>query len=150
MLSIKGNTRFVSNKALEGKGDTAPDYVPNLTNALAGDEARTLSVSGFGEASLARGQNGQALGNAIFNNGGAVSFDGVPDSIVDTPAAITLSNLKIAENNAPSAVVGRLGTSAFTPGTTTYSLVQGPGGDDNASFSIVNQFCLRGLCTGSS
>ena len=62
----------------------------------------------------------------------------MPDSIVDVPAAITLSNLKIAENNAPGAVVGRLGTSAFSPGTITYSLVQGPGDEDNASFSIVN------------
>jgi hypothetical protein len=138
VLSIKGNTRFVSNKAFEGKGGTAPDYVTNLANAIAGDEARTLSVSGFGESSLARGQNGQALGNAIFNNGGVLSFDGVPDSIVEAPAAITLSNLKIAENKAPGAVVGRLGTSAFATGTITYSLVQGPGGNDNPSFSIVN------------
>ena len=138
LLSIKGNTRFISNKTIEGKGGTVPDYVTNLANAIAGDQARTLSSSGFAGAVLARGQNGQGLGDSIFNNGGVVNIETSYAPAIGAPTGISLSSLRIAENNAPGAVVGRLATTAGATGKVAYQLVFGPGSDDNRSFSIVD------------
>ena len=143
VLKIQGNTRFISNQVIDGQGGTSPDYLTNLASAILGDDAITLTVSGFNESSLSRAQNGKALGAAIFNNGGVVQFDGLPGTDLEAPARMTLTNSRIAENNAPGAVVGSFlaGSQPADEGT-VYSLVEGSGSDGNSAFAIVNQQLL--------
>jgi PKD repeat protein len=53
------------------------------------------------------------------------------------PTDISLSNSSVAENEPVNTIVGTLSTTDPNPGDTfTYTLVSGPGNDDNASFNI--------------
>ncbi len=74
-LTIQGETSFTNNSVYAGKGGIAPEYVTNLANAIFGDYAHTLSVTGFENAFLSGGANGAALGGAIFNRGTMIISD---------------------------------------------------------------------------
>ena len=55
----------------------------------------------------------------------------------DAPSDVTFSNLSVAENSASGSTVGTASTTDQDAGDThTYTLVPGPGDDDNASFTI--------------
>ncbi|MDB5338829.1 MAG: cya 3, partial [Planctomycetaceae bacterium] len=55
----------------------------------------------------------------------------------DQPTDLLLSSTNIPENNLANALIGTLSATDQDPGSTfTFSLVSGPGNDDNGSFSI--------------
>ncbi len=76
VLTITGGSTFAQNSAVGGKGGTSPKFIANIANALFGDKARTVSVTGFGEAEQNSGFDGAGLGGAIFNDGGILKIDG--------------------------------------------------------------------------
>ncbi|MFZ5878904.1 MAG: S-layer homology domain-containing protein [Chloroflexota bacterium] len=58
-------------------------------------------------------------------------------SVLNVPTGLTMSNQSVLENQPPGATVGTFSTvDADTVDTFVYTLVSGPGSDDNAAFSI--------------
>ncbi len=65
-------------------------------------------------------------------------------NVSEGPAAVSLSAAAIAENKAAGSVVATLASADSSGGPFTYTLAAGPGGTDNAAFSIAgNQLHLN-------
>ena len=89
-LIITGGSSFTANSVQAGKAGSSPEFITNLANAIFGDYAHTVSVTGFENSWLTRGTDGAALAGAIFNKGTVIISDSsfLQNSASDMGAAI--------------------------------------------------------------
>lgn len=77
-------------------------------------------------------------------------FEILQTAPTDAPTDLTLSNTTVSRSAPVGTLVGSLGTSDVTPADShSYTLVAGPGDDDNAKFDIVNDRLITNRELGS-
>ena len=117
---------------------TGEDYAHFLTNGTWNDYPLTLSgISGYVVEFGGMDNDPCAVTSATRTFGVVVNV---------APTNITLNPSAINENNALNAVVGTLTTTDADSGDThTYTLINGVGATDNASFNILNNQLRAGI-----